>query len=145
MKAYTRLVVVLLTFVLTACQSPGSLGSAEAPFPFQQPAEVTLGTGAERGTFDFVVAEVIRGDLANQIVKSANIFNEDPPPGMEYAIIKIGATLKEGKIDLSLANVNVVSKGNLFDSMSSMAFGTDSMGYPDFQANLVLPGASAEA
>ena len=59
------------------------LGARLNPMPMGQPFN-----GIFDGTkyFDIAITRVIRGQEANQMVKSANMFNEDPPQGQEYLL-----------------------------------------------------------
>lgn len=121
-------------------------GELENPYPLQRIANLTLTISGVTSQFDFTVLEVIRGEEANKIVKRANMFNDDPPEGMEYALIKVKVLLNKGKLELNRYDITVLTNGQLFDEYSS-SFSvccTEDEGYPDFEANLVLPGATTE-
>jgi len=70
-----------------------------APEPAAAPAPAPIGMGRSNPfprsqavsapNWDFQVLEVVRGDGAWQAVQAANQFNEPPPAGMEYLLVKL--------------------------------------------------------
>src|SRR5690606_29920654 len=57
---------------------------------FDRSDPIPLGESAVGDTWEIWVIESIRGDEALAMVKEANQFNDDPAPGMEYVVVRIG-------------------------------------------------------
>lgn len=56
---------------------------------FDRNSPVALGEHVVGDTWEIWVIESVRGDEALQRVKEANMFNEDPAPGMEYVLVHV--------------------------------------------------------
>jgi hypothetical protein len=87
---------------------------------------------------------VIRGQEANVAVEQANMFNDDPPQDMEYALIRVNVTLTKGTLKMNEYEIYVTSNGQLFDATTVSACCIDEAGYPKFEANLISLGTSTE-
>ncbi|RIK38093.1 MAG: hypothetical protein DCC58_17120, partial [Chloroflexi bacterium] len=75
-----------------AAVQPISTRLAEANdigFDRNQPA--AFGEHIVGDTWEIWVIESVRGEVALARIKEANMFNDDPSPGMEYVLVKIGA------------------------------------------------------
>lgn len=68
---------------------------------------------SDKITANVTLSDVIRGQTANEMVKSANMFNGDPKEGYEYLLAKIKFDLVSSKKMYSLTgyNFNLVSGG----------------------------------
>ena len=77
-------------------------------------------------------------------VKQANTFNDEPSQDMEYALIRVKATLTKGALKMNEYEIYVASNGQLFDGFTASACCIDKAGYPKFEANLILPNTSTE-
>ncbi len=70
-----------------------------------------------KGTYkvELVLVRVIRGEYANSLVQSANMFNKKPPEGYEYALLGVGVVLLDGeRFSVNpLSDFKVESKGRL--------------------------------
>lgn len=58
---------------------------------FDRAAPIPLGERAVGDTWELWVIESVRGEEALARVKETNQFNDDPAPGMEYVLVRIGA------------------------------------------------------
>lgn len=94
------------------------------------------------GTFEIAVVECIRGERANEIVKSANIFNPEPEKGYEYLLVKVRFSYVSGK------SSNMVS-GYSFKAYSdgagfSPTFVVLPKSMPEFKIVELMPGGKTE-
>ncbi|MEW4283451.1 hypothetical protein [Priestia koreensis] len=69
------------------------LGTRSNPIPFQKTATIEDDIYDDNGDsypikFDLTMEEIIRGEQAYQMLKKMNEFNEAPPEGYEYMIVK---------------------------------------------------------
>ena len=119
------------------------LGTMTQPYKIQEVANITWTYLFNTSDIEFRVVQIIRGQEAFQAVKQANMFNDDPPPNMEYALIRVMVTLKKGTLKMSDVNIYVASNGQLFDWSSSPCC-IEEAGYPKFEANLILPDTTTE-
>lgn len=118
-------------------------GSITNPFPFGMEVALSQGTA----NFTLTVTEVIRGQQALQIIKSANMFNDDPPEGMEFALVRIKLKYIDGSGVITYDQYEFVSisQGQIFDSWEAYnPCCLDDAGYTELNANLALPGAETE-
>lgn len=118
-------------------------GTMTQPYKIQEVAKLTWTYLFNTSDIEFRVVQIIRGQEAFQAVKQANMFNDDPPPDMEYALIRVMVTLKKGTLEMSDVNIYVASNGQLFDWSSSPCC-IDDAGYPKFEANLILSDTTTE-
>jgi len=116
MKNYWKIFGVLLAILLllviassgcisnSGTVSAGSSGgSYSTPVPTSQPSTLTLYVGdamemtGYAGHIIWSVDQVIRGNQANSIVASGNMFNSKPDSGYEYLLYKISVTNLDSK------------------------------------------------
>ena len=136
----------------TATPSRGTLNS-----PFKYNEEVSLfsaylsdvsliGELDERQSkWTLQVLEVIRGDEANAIIYDANSFNDAPPAGTSWMLVKVKVTLLDGEaLTLSAYDIAFISNGILYAGSNWGACCTQDIGYEELDANIALPGTSVE-
>lgn len=116
------------------------------PYPFRQTISLTTtnAKGERIAVYELQVLNLLRGETVNSIVNGSNRFNKAPSLGSEYAMIKVGLTLLQGRLRLSDADFVVESNGQLFDDLHPSVCCTDEYGYPKLDANLIMPGATSE-
>jgi hypothetical protein len=119
-------------------------GTMTRPYLVQEKARLTHTYLGNVSKIDFQVVQVIRGQEANLAVKQANMFNDDPPQDMEYALIRVKVILIEGTLKMNDFEIYVASNGQLFDGFTFSACCIDEAGYQKFDANLILPNTSTE-
>ena len=119
-------------------------GTMTRPYLVQEKARLTHTYLGNVSKIDFQVVQVIRGQEANLTVRQANMFNDDPPQDMEYALIRVKVTLIEGTLKMNDFEIYVASNGQLFDGFTFSACCIDEAGYPKFEANLISPDTSTE-
>lgn len=118
-------------------------GTMTRPYQIQEVAKLTWTYLFNTSDIEFRVVQVVRGQEALQVVMQANMFNDDPPQDMEYALIRVMVALKKGTLEMGDFNIYVASNGQLFD-WSSAPCCLDDAGYPKFEANLILPDTTTE-
>jgi hypothetical protein len=119
------------------------LGTLDAPYPYDMEVPITHNFLGEKSTFTIQVLNVIRGDEANTIVKSANQFNDDPPAGTSWMLIKINVLLTGGSaLKLTTYDLSVVSGGQIFGGFGPSVCCMEDVGYAELDANIALPGTS---
>jgi hypothetical protein len=118
-------------------------GTMAHPYQIQDVAKLSWTYLFNTSDIEFRVVQIIRGQEAYQAVKQANMFNDDPPQDMEYALIRVMVKLIKGTLEMNQGNIYVASNGQLFDWSSSPCC-LDDAGYPKFEANLILPDTSTE-
>lgn len=119
-------------------------GSLENPFPFGNEISLVQNTNKNKSNYSLQVIEVIRGDEANYILRLANMFNDDPPEGTSWMLIKLRITLDSGDaFTIRDSDFVVLSGGQIFDTIFGVCC-TDTVGYPGLDATLALPGSSTE-
>jgi hypothetical protein len=122
-----------------------SLGSMESPFPFGSPASLTYTLDSQVSEYSLSVLDVIRGDQANAIVYNANMFNQEPPVGTSWMLVRINITLNKGSaFSLNSADMAIVSEGQFFAGVQFGVCCTQNIGYPELNANIAVPGTSVE-
>jgi hypothetical protein len=119
-------------------------GTMDHPYLVQEKARLTYTYLDQVSELDFQVVQVIRGQQANLAVEQGNMFNDDPPQDMEYALIRVKVTLIDGTLKMSDYELYVASNGQLFDGFTFSACCIDEAGYPKFEANLISPNTSTE-
>jgi hypothetical protein len=119
-------------------------GTIQDPLRSTEDRLFTITKLGETSVFELHILQVIRGDEAYRIIKSANMFNDKPPEGMEYVLIQLQAISNSGTLKLSGYDFVLVSKGQLFDGFASLVCCLKDEGYQEFEANIVLPGVTAE-
>jgi len=118
-------------------------GSYSNPYPFGLPAKLTQG----KALFEMSIPQVVRGGEAQNIIKTANLFNEDPPDGMEYVLVHIYIKYISGTGTISFDNLSFVtlSDGQIFDWLSvGVLCCLDNAGLKELDINLALAGAQSD-
>jgi hypothetical protein len=129
------------TYTPRPTQTP-AYGNFSNPFPLGMNVSLSRTVLFREATFDFQVVNTTRGQAVTDMVYVANMFNlRDLTPEQEFVLIEINVTLKSGVLELSRFGFDVVSNGQIFGAMTSPCC-TNEMGYPDFDANLALPGTT---
>ena len=121
-------------------------GSQASPFPYGQERTLqsTLADG-RTSEVSFVVMEVIRGPEADAIVRRANLFNDEPPAGASWMLIKLRVTLQSGAaFSIDASDVAVVSGGQLFSGLQLAVCCTGDVGYPELDASIAAPQTSVD-
>lgn len=119
------------------------LGTLNMPYPYDMEVPLTYSLGGNRSNFAVQVLNVIRGDEANSIVKSANMFNDDPPAGTSWMLVKVNVMLTEGSpLKITSYDISVMSGGQIFSGLDFSVCCTDELGYGALDANIALPGTS---
>ncbi|MCJ7855484.1 copper amine oxidase N-terminal domain-containing protein [Lachnospiraceae bacterium NSJ-143] len=100
--------------------------SKTTPAPVGTSQEVTLSGLNGSFTINVTVESSVRGDEALNIVKNANIFNGNPPAGMEYAVVKIKADVisheKDGAVNIGNYDFTAYGKdGTKYDYYQAVA------------------------
>lgn len=116
-------------------------GSQSSPFPFGRvkTLQYTLADG-RTSDVSFVVMEVVRGPDADAIVRRANMFNDEPPVGASWMLIKLRVTLQSGAaFSIDASDVAVVSGGQLFSGFQLSVCCTEDEGYPELDASIAAP------
>ena len=74
------------------------------------------------------------------------MFNDDPPEGMEYVLIKTKLTYTggEGLVEASDSDFSSVSNGQVFDWSIGSVCCMEDVNHPEIDAKLISPGAEAE-
>jgi len=106
-------------------------------------------THSERGKvvsdWSLQVLEVIRGEEANTIVHRANQFNDEPPAGTSWMLVKVKVTLVDGQVlTFDYSDAAILSGGQLFVGLDFSVCCTEERGYPEIDAKIAAPGFSAE-
>lgn len=93
----------------TAQNQPGSRSN---PFSFGEP-----GTFVKDGDKEFTVAvvEVLRGQDAYDRVMRANSFNDDPPEGFEYVLVKLSVNYIQGPSPDDMLEISYNIWGNDYE------------------------------
>ena len=117
-------------------------GTFNNPYPYGMNAPLSYNDV----NLHFQIVDVIRGYEANSIVKLANMFNEDPPEGMEYVLVRINLEYSggEGALKVSDSYFSSISSGNVFGWLDVSACCLQSVNYPELEATLISPGAKAD-
>lgn len=115
-----------------------SFGSRSQPVPIRTNIGLVYDGALE---FDISVDQVITGEDAWQMVRSANSFNDPPIEGYEYVCIYITVTYTDGPddrvLELNEYDFEIVSSGEVFDAFDSFVVSPK----PEFDAQL-FPGGS---
>lgn len=123
-----------------------SIGNINNPYPFDSDIDlVYTAMGGEKSYFRLRVAEIIRGESANDLVRQANMYNENPLPGTSWMLINLSVTLDDGTaIFLDGYDFSVISSGKIysgFDTVSACCL--RDLGLPEFETNIAIPGTTA--
>ena len=119
------------------------LGTLDAPYPYEMEVPLTSTSNGQKSTFTVQVLNVIRGDEANAIVKSANQFNDEPPAGASWMLIKLNVMLTGGSaFRLTNYDISVISGGQIFGGFARSVCCMEDAGYGKLDANIALPGTS---
>ena len=124
-------------------------GTLDAPFPLGEEAHLSMRVRVIDNLSDFSiqVADVIRGDEANRIVYTANMFNDEPPQGTSWMLVKVIVTLNDGgPLVIDASDFAVVSGGQIFGGLDIQAVAccTEEVGYPELHATIASPGTTVE-
>ena len=120
-------------------------GTLDNPYPYGMEAPLFYKVSGQTSYFTFQLLNVIRGKDANDIVKNANQFNDDPPEGSSWMLVQVKVTLTDGDAyRLTNYGVDVISGGQIFSGLSNTVCCTDEVGFTELDANIALPGTSVE-
>jgi hypothetical protein len=120
-------------------------GTIKSPFPFGEEVSLYRESFGQRSDWSLQVQDVIRGDEADTIVRRANQFNDEPPAGASWMLIKVKVTLLKGAaFTLDATDIAVISGGQIFAGVEFGVCCTEDNGYPELDANIALPGTSVE-
>ena len=88
------------------------------------------------------VENYIRGDEANNIIKNANMFNDDPKNGYEYLLVKVKVKYVSGEEpdNINPFNFKVYINGAGYDD----AFVVLPNNYPKLELVKLMPGSEVE-
>jgi hypothetical protein len=121
------------------------LGTLDNPYPYGVEAPLTHTSNSQRSNFTIQVLNRIRGDDANNIIHTANTFNDDPPAGTSWMLVQVKVTLTDGSaFKITSHDVSVISGGQIFGGFDFSACCTEDMGFPELDASIALPGTSVE-
>ncbi|WP_456373863.1 DUF4352 domain-containing protein [Methanocaldococcus sp.] len=92
--------------------------------------------------YDISVENYIRGETANNIIKNANMFNEDPKSGYEYLLVKIKVKYVSGDEsgDINPLDFKVYYNGAGYD----YAWVVLPDNYPKLELAKLIPGGETE-
>ena len=105
---------IVLTEASREPENP-ELGSLFSPYPVGESALLVKGGELE---FEVSITNILRGADAMNFIKRANQFNDPPPPGFEFVVVKANVhyTGKEaGVLELTEEYWNIVTQGRVFD------------------------------
>lgn len=77
--------------------------STESEGNIGEPVRATFSDYEGTKTVEVTVLEYIRGEDANQMIKDANMFNDEPKPGNEYLLVKVRVKYVSGPSELSVS------------------------------------------
>jgi len=119
-------------------------GSIKSPFPLGQPISLINTNNGQESNWTLTILDVIRGEEANLIVYGSNQFNDNPPAGTSWMLIKVRVTLDSGAAFTTTASdLAVISGGQFFAGLNWVCC-TEGFGYPVLEANIASPGTSVE-
>jgi hypothetical protein len=119
------------------------VGTLDMPYPYEREVPLAYTLLGNKSYFTVQVLNVIRGDEANAIVKKANQFNDDPPAGTSWMLVKVNVMLTDGSpLKLTSYDIGVISGGQIFAGLDFSVCCTEEMGYGELDANIALPGTS---
>ncbi|MFW6002546.1 MAG: DUF4352 domain-containing protein [archaeon] len=63
--------------------------------------------------YAFSINDVLRGEEANNIILSENMYNDEPPSGKEYLMVNVQVEYREGdgKTSISSSDVSIFASG----------------------------------
>ena len=123
--------------------TPPSLGTINYPYPYMEEVNLIQNDKAE---FSMQIVDLIRGEEAFRIILLANQFNDKPPQGMEYVLIKIRIRMTGGSgvVQLDNSDIATISNGQIFGGLDFSVCCLDSVNYQELEANLISIGAETE-
>ena len=114
-------------------------GSYENPASMGESIVLT----SDDNTYEVSILDVIRGDKANNLVKSANQFNEEPASGYEYLLVKVKVAYTEGKdpVDISYRDFKVYADGAETTQPFSTVYSNE---FIKLDTGNIMPGGNKE-
>lgn len=149
----TRLVEVEVTRVVaptatprppaTATPEAPEIGTRNNPVPVLTPADLVITANSGRQSVTFTVTDIVRGDEALQMARSANMYNDPPTEGNEFllALIEIAYLEGDGVMELGRHDTALVSNNRIIE-FGDMAFEAPCCIKPEFDFQL-FPDATA--
>lgn len=117
-----------------------SLGTRGNPYPAGRDAYLTMG---DQYQFAFTVLEIVRGDAALQRIKAANQFNDPPPSGFEFVLIRINvrnlSDPDSDVLELGKSDMAIVTQGRIIRWRDTIGY-TPCCLEPDFDFSLLSGG-----
>jgi len=120
-------------------------GTLENPLPYGVTSWY-VESGGIRSEYTITVLENIRGADAWVAVSRANMFNDEPPQGMEYILIHIEIAHTgndSGVVEIDEYDFGIETQNQLFDAFDTSVCCLEDVGYPELDVAL-LAGAKAD-
>lgn len=107
---------------------------------YKNPAKMgeTIVFSSYGNTFKISVTEVVRGAKANNEIASANMFNEKPSSGYEYALIKVNVEYADGTKPDSVSSYNFKAFSEDVEIQGASVVNPDN--YKEFTTGDIMPG-----
>lgn len=92
--------------------------------------------------YEVSVLDVKRGNEANNIIAEANMYNEKPPNGYEYALVKAGLNYLEGAESLDAGSYDFKAFCEGVECETSYVVLPEN--YKEFSSGILMPGGAKE-
>ncbi|EHR77663.1 hypothetical protein OCC_09561 [Thermococcus litoralis DSM 5473] len=133
----TTTITVTETITVTYTPTP-TLTLPSNPAKVGEPVLIKL----DNKTIEVTIMDYIRGEIANSMIRDASTYNEEPPQGYEYILVKVKIRYLSGnkKLSISPLRFRVMIDGALYGYESIM------MPYetPELDQVYLLPGGKVE-
>ena len=121
---------------------PTSAGSLADPYTYGETAYLAID---EELDFTMVVTNVVRGSDALQVIKTANQFNDDPPEGFEFVVVRLFVEYTGedfGLLEMNESALSIVTNGRILGYGDMLNYSPCCL-EPAFELTL-LPGGRGE-
>ncbi|MCS3924914.1 DUF4352 domain-containing protein [Methanosalsum natronophilum] len=111
---------------------------------YQNPANMdeTITITSLGDTFRFSVDDVIRGQQANSMALGANMFNDEPSSGYEYAFVKVEVNFRDGESSKYMSTFDFKGYSQGVELTSPFLVFPDQL--KEFSSGNVMPGATKD-
>jgi len=115
-ETITETETVTMTKTVTPTPTATTIG-INNPAKVGEPVIVRIKSYGGTKTVEVTVVDYIRGEKANEMIKDANMFNDEPKPGHEYLLVKVRVRYIDGSEMLSVNpfDFKVVIGGAMYD------------------------------